>query len=38
MTFVEDAGDTLHTQRKALDSGFAWDVTKDYSTGAQFKS
>jgi hypothetical protein len=31
VTFVEDAGDTLHTQRKALDSGFVWDVTKDYS-------
>jgi uncharacterized protein DUF839 len=31
VTFVEDAGDTLHTQRKALDSGFIWDVTKDYS-------
>jgi hypothetical protein len=31
ITFVEDAGDTLHTQRKALDSGFIWDVTKDYS-------
>ena len=35
ITFVEDAGDTLHTQRKALDSGFIWDVTKDYSHGAQ---
>ncbi|HEX7526822.1 MAG TPA: hypothetical protein VF327_10975 [Gaiellaceae bacterium] len=35
VTFVEDAGDTLHTQRKALDSGFIWDVTKDYSHGAQ---
>jgi hypothetical protein len=35
VTFVEDAGDTLHTQRKALDSGFIWDVTKDYSTGLQ---
>jgi hypothetical protein len=31
VTFVEDAGDTLHTQRKALDSGYIWDVTKDYS-------
>jgi hypothetical protein len=28
---VEDAGDTLHTQRKALDSGFEWDVNTDYS-------
>jgi hypothetical protein len=35
ITFVEDAGDTLHTQRKALDSGFIFDVTKDYSQGAQ---
>jgi hypothetical protein len=31
VTFVEDAGDTLHTQRKALDSGWIFDVTKDYS-------
>ena len=30
---VEDAGDTLHTQRGALDSGFVVDVTHDYSTG-----
>jgi hypothetical protein len=28
---VEDAGDTLHTQRNALDSGYALDVTADYS-------
>src|SRR2546425_12769052 len=28
---VEDAGDTLHMQRKALDSGYAFDVTVDYS-------
>jgi hypothetical protein len=28
---VEDAGDTLHTQRNALDSGYAFDVTVDYS-------
>jgi hypothetical protein len=35
ITFVEDAGDTLHSQRKALDSGFIFDVTKDYSHGAQ---
>jgi hypothetical protein len=35
VTFVEDAGDTLHTQRKAFDSGFVWDVTKDYSNGLQ---
>ena len=32
---VEDAGDTLHSQRNALDSGFALDVRVDYSTGAQ---
>ncbi|MFL5310091.1 MAG: hypothetical protein ACJ79H_06495 [Myxococcales bacterium] len=32
---VEDAGDTLHTQRNALDSGFVFDVTADYSTGLQ---
>jgi hypothetical protein len=35
ITFVEDAGGTLHAQRKALDSGFVFDVTKDYSHGAQ---
>jgi hypothetical protein len=28
---VEDAGDTLHGQRNALDSAYAWDVTTDYS-------
>jgi uncharacterized protein DUF839 len=33
ISFVEDAGDTLHTQRKALDSGYVFDVTRDYSTG-----
>jgi hypothetical protein len=32
---VEDAGDTLHSQRKALDSGYVFDVTIDYSRGAQ---
>jgi hypothetical protein len=31
---VEDAGDTLHTQRNALDSGYEFDVTSDYSGGA----
>ena len=35
VTFVEDAGDGLHSQRNGLDSGFVWDVTKDYSTGLQ---
>jgi hypothetical protein len=32
---VEDAGDTLHGQRNALDSGYAFDVNADYSHGAQ---
>src|SRR5437870_11773234 len=31
ITFVEDAGDTLHGQRNALDSGFVFDVSQDYS-------
>ena len=31
----EDAGDGLHTQRKALDSGFLFDVDRDYSHGTQ---
>ena len=26
ITFTEDAGDTLHSQRNALDSGWAWNV------------
>jgi hypothetical protein len=34
ITFVEDAGDTLHAQRNALDSGYVWDVDKDYSKAA----
>jgi hypothetical protein len=34
ITFVEDAGDTLHAQRNALDSGFVWDVDADYSKAA----
>jgi hypothetical protein len=34
IAFVEDAGDTLHTQRNALDSAFAFDVTLDYSNAA----
>jgi hypothetical protein len=34
VVFVEDAGDTLHTQRNALDSGYAFDVTLDYSNAA----
>jgi hypothetical protein len=31
VTFAEDAGDTLHGQRDALDSGFVFDVRADYS-------
>jgi hypothetical protein len=31
---VEDAGDTMHTQRNALDSGYVFDVTLDYSQAA----
>jgi hypothetical protein len=34
IVFVEDAGDTLHTQRNALDSAYALDVTLDYSNPA----
>jgi hypothetical protein len=35
VTFVEDAGDTLHGQRNALDSGFVFDVNADYSKPAR---
>jgi hypothetical protein len=36
VAFVEDAGDTLHTQRNALDSGYVLDTQTDYSApGAQ---
>jgi hypothetical protein len=31
VTFVEDAGDTLHGQRNALDSGYTFNTTLDYS-------
>jgi hypothetical protein len=31
ISFVQDAGDTLHTQSGRLDSAFVFDVTKDYS-------
>jgi hypothetical protein len=31
VTFVQDAGDTLHSQANALDSGWVLDVTRDYS-------
>jgi hypothetical protein len=34
ITFVQDAGDGLHTQLNALDSGYTFDVTKDYSNPA----
>jgi hypothetical protein len=34
ITFVEDAGDTLHTQRNGLDSGWVWNVTCNYSSPA----
>jgi len=30
--FVEDAGDTLHTQRNALDSAYLFDVRVDYGS------
>jgi secreted PhoX family phosphatase len=33
VAFVEDAGDTLHKQRNALDSAFLFDVRVDYSKG-----
>ena len=31
VTFVQDAGDTLHSQANALDSGWVLDATQDYS-------
>lgn len=31
ISFVEDAGDTLHAQRNGLDSGFVWQAGTDYS-------
>jgi hypothetical protein len=34
ISFVEDAGDTLHGQRNALDSAYLFDVTTDYSDPA----
>jgi len=34
LVFVEDAGDTLHTQRNALDSAFLFDLRADYSNPA----
>jgi hypothetical protein len=36
IAFVQDAGDTLHGQANALDSGYVWNVDADYSkAGAQ---
>jgi hypothetical protein len=35
LAVVEDAGDTLHTQRNALDSGYQFDASADYSNGRQ---
>lgn len=34
VVFVEDAGDTLHTQRNALDSAYLFDLRVDYSLAA----
>jgi hypothetical protein len=34
ISFVEDAGDTLHGQRNALDSGYVLDVSADYANPA----
>jgi hypothetical protein len=34
ISFVEDAGDTLHTQRNALDSAYTFNVRLDYSNPA----
>ncbi len=35
IAFVEDAGDTVHGQRAAFDSGYLFDVATDYSGGTQ---
>jgi uncharacterized protein DUF839 len=34
VTFVEDAGDTLHSQRNGLDSGFVFDTRLNYAKAA----
>jgi hypothetical protein len=34
ISFVQDAGDTLHSQANALDSAFAFDTNTDYSNPA----
>lgn len=35
IVFAEDAGDTLHTQRNALDSAWLFDLNANYASGAQ---
>jgi len=35
ISFVEDAGDTLHSQRNALDSAYAFNVKLDYADPAK---
>ncbi|MCU1380981.1 MAG: hypothetical protein JWN29_3964 [Acidimicrobiales bacterium] len=35
LAVVEDAGDGLHTQRNAFDSGYLFDTGADYSNGRQ---
>src|SRR5262249_2248796 len=35
IVFVEDAGDTLHAQRNALDSAYVIDLNAPYSNGQQ---
>jgi hypothetical protein len=34
LVVVEDAGDSLHTQRNALDSAYLFDLHTDYSQGS----
>ncbi|MBO0813956.1 MAG: phosphatase [Actinobacteria bacterium] len=34
VTFVQDMGDTLHTQLNALDSGYTWNTTTNYANPA----
>jgi len=35
LAVVEDAGDTLHAQRNALDSGYVLNLNQDFAAGAQ---
>src|SRR5262249_44679287 len=35
IVFVEDAGDTLHSQRNGLDSAYLFDLNADYGNGKQ---